>query len=140
MNIGSNIAILSITANGRKLACRIKNLLDDGDVYFINNKKDENTSLIKENIIKSSEDGTELYTVKKRLKLFVEEIFDKYEYIVFIMATGIVVRTIAPLVTSKFSDPAILVTDEKGNNIISLLSGHMGGKWNDTSYKWTSKL
>lgn len=127
MNIGSNIAILSITANGRKLACKIKNLLDDGDIYFINNKKDENTSLIKENIIKSSEDGTELYTVKKRLKLFVEEIFDKYEYIVFIMATGIVVRTIAPLVTSKFSDPAILVTDEKGTNIISLLSGHMGG-------------
>ena len=127
MNIGSNIAILSITANGRKLACKIKNLLDDGDVYFINNKKDENTSLIKENIIKSEEDGTELYTVKKRLKLFVEEIFDKYEYIVFIMSTGIVVRTIAPLVTSKFSDPAILVTDEKGTNIISLLSGHMGG-------------
>ncbi len=29
------------------------------------------------------------------------------------MATGIVVRSIAPYIISKFSDPAILVMDEK---------------------------
>ncbi|MDU2199091.1 MAG: cobalt-precorrin 5A hydrolase, partial [Peptostreptococcaceae bacterium] len=93
----------------------------------INNKRDENSLDDNEVISKYLEEDVEIYTVKKRLKFFVEDIFDKYEYILFIMATGIVVRTIAPLVTSKFSDPAILVTDEKGSNIISLLSGHMGG-------------
>lgn len=134
MNTDSNIAILCITTNGRSLACKIKRLLNDGDIYFINNKKDDNSKEIKEVISKSKEDDTEMYIVRKRLKFFVEDIFDKYEYIVFIMATGIVVRTIAPLVTSKFSDPAILVTDEKGTNIISLLSGHMGGANEMTLY------
>lgn len=127
MNIDSKIAILCITSNGRSLACKIKRFLNDGDIYFINNKRDENSLDDNEVISKSLEEDVEIYTVKKRLKFFVEDIFDKYEYILFIMATGIVVRTIAPLVTSKFSDPAILVTDEKGSNIISLLSGHMGG-------------
>ena len=50
------------------------------------------------------------------------------------MACGIVVRTIAPLIENKFSDPAILVSDEKGKNIISLLSGHMGGANEMTLY------
>lgn len=127
MNIDSKIAILCITSNGRSLACKIKRSLNEGDIYFINNKRDENSLDDNEVISKSLEEDVEIYTVKKRLKFFVEDIFDKYEYILFIMATGIVVRTIAPLVTSKFSDPAILVTDEKGSNIISLLSGHMGG-------------
>ncbi len=127
MNIDSKIAILCITSNGRSLACKIKRSLNDGDIYFINNKRDENSLDDNEVISKYLEEDVEIYTVKKRLKFFVEDIFDKYEYILFIMATGIVVRTIAPLVTSKFSDPAILVTDEKGSNIISLLSGHMGG-------------
>ena len=127
MNIDSKIAILCITSNGRSLACKIKRSLNDGDIYFINNKRDENSLDDNEVISKYLEEDVEIYTVKKRLKFFVEDIFDKYEYILFIMSTGIVVRTIAPLVTSKFSDPAILVTDEKGSNIISLLSGHMGG-------------
>ena len=127
MNIDSKIAILCITSNGRSLACKIKSSLNDGDIYFINNKRDENLLDDNDVISKSLEEDVEIYTVKKRLKFFVEDIFDKYEYILFIMATGIVVRTIAPLVTSKFSDPAILVTDEKGSNIISLLSGLMGG-------------
>ncbi|MBC5998275.1 cobalt-precorrin 5A hydrolase [Romboutsia ilealis] len=127
MNIDSKIAILCITTNGRSLACRIKRSLNYGDIYFINNKRGESLLDDNEVISKSLEEDIEIYTVKKRLKFFVEDIFDKYEYILFIMATGIVVRTIAPLITSKFSDPAILVTDEKGSNIISLLSGHMGG-------------
>ncbi len=113
MNIDSKIAILCITSNGRSLACKIKRSLNDGDIYFINNKRDENSLDDNEVISKYLEEDVEIYTVKKRLKFFVEDIFDKYEYILFIMATGIVVRTIAPLVTSKFSDPAILVTDEK---------------------------
>jgi cobalt-precorrin 5A hydrolase/precorrin-3B C17-methyltransferase len=47
--------------------------------------------------------------------------------LVFIMAAGIVVRTIAPLLRDKKTDPAIVVIDEKGRHGISLLSGHLGG-------------
>lgn len=128
MNIDSNIAIVCITQKGKTLACNIRSLMKDGDIYFIQNKKDKNSSEGNRKVIQTSvENNIELYIVNDRLKYLVEEIFDKYEYIVFIMATGIVIRTIAHLVNSKFSDPAILVTDEKGTNIISLLSGHIGG-------------
>ena len=36
-------------------------------------------------------------------------------------------RSIAPYVVSKKSDPAVLVVDECGKFVISLLSGHLGG-------------
>lgn len=49
------------------------------------------------------------------------------EAFVFVMAAGIVVRSIAPFVKDKTTDPAVLIIDEKGKNVISLLSGHQGG-------------
>ncbi len=47
--------------------------------------------------------------------------------LVFIMAAGIVVRAIAPLLTDKRTDPAVVVMDELGLHVVSLLSGHVGG-------------
>ncbi|EAC6541443.1 cobalt-precorrin 5A hydrolase [Listeria monocytogenes] len=55
------------------------------------------------------------------------EIFTKYQALICIMATGIAVRTLAPAIEDKLSDPAVLVMDEHGKFIISLLSGHVGG-------------
>ncbi len=46
---------------------------------------------------------------------------------VFVMATGIVVRLIAPHMRHKTIDPAVVVVDEGGRHAISLLSGHLGG-------------
>ncbi len=43
------------------------------------------------------------------------------------MASGIVVRTIAPLLKDKKTDPAVVVLDEAGKFAVSLVSGHLGG-------------
>lgn len=55
------------------------------------------------------------------------ESFACYDVLVCIMATGIVVRTLASLLKDKLADPAVVVCDEGGSFAISLLSGHVGG-------------
>lgn len=64
---------------------------------------------------------------RKPLKELFGELFAEYEGIVCIMALGIVVRLIAPYLKDKTSDPAVVVMDELGQNVISALSGHLGG-------------
>lgn len=60
--------------------------------------------------------------------------FIKDDGIIFVGACGIAVRSIAPYVASKKSDPAVLVIDECGSYVISLLSGHLGGANDLTSF------
>lgn len=55
------------------------------------------------------------------------EHFYSSDVLIFISAAGIAVRGIAPWVADKKTDPAVLVIDEQGNYVISLLSGHIGG-------------
>ena len=74
-----------------------------------------------------------------RMKIFVEEIFTKFDALIFICATGIAVRMIAPHIVSKLSDPAVIVIDELGRNVISLLSGHVGGA-NDLTLKISAQI
>lgn len=53
--------------------------------------------------------------------------FEEWEALVFVGACGIAVRTIAPFLQDKTKDPAVLVMDEAGRYVISLVSGHLGG-------------
>jgi cobalamin biosynthesis protein CbiG len=95
-----NTIVLYITENGERIALKLKNKLgDDIDVKKI---------------------GT-----KELIKTF-KEAFG-YKNIVAIMAAGIVVRAVSSLITDKTKDPAIVVVDEMGKFVISLLSGQLGG-------------
>lgn len=58
---------------------------------------------------------------------------------VFVAAAGIVVRAIAPLLQSKSTDPAVVVCDQNGDNVISLLAGHLGGA-NDLARRLAAHL
>ena len=67
----------------------------------------------------------------------VRSAFQRFKAIVFVSAAGIAVRTVAPLLKDKTSDPAVIVVDERGRFAISLVSGHLGGA-NDLTRKVSS--
>lgn len=58
--------------------------------------------------------------------IFVKRTFEIRCPLIFIGAMGIAVRKIAPYVNDKLTDSPVIVIDEKGENVIPVLSGHMG--------------
>ena len=57
----------------------------------------------------------------------VRENWHEFDAHIFVGATGIAVRSIAPLLQSKIKDPAIITCPDSGSHIVSLVSGHIGG-------------
>jgi len=72
-------------------------------------------------------ENTVLLPRGEKIAKTVADHWQEYDGFVFIMSAGIVVRTIAPLLRHKHVDPCVIVMDEKGQHVISLLSGHIGG-------------
>jgi precorrin-4 C11-methyltransferase len=52
---------------------------------------------------------------------------EEFDAWIFIGAMGICVRAIAPWVKDKYHDPAVVCIDSLGRQVISVLSGHVGG-------------
>lgn len=68
-----------------------------------------------------------------------EERWNTEKRIIFICAMGICVRSIAPFINDKHTDPAVVCVDSLGRNVISVLSGHVGGA-NDLARKLSDVL
>lgn len=66
-------------------------------------------------------------SIEGGIKLRMKDIWTKHKGIIFVSATGIATRFIAPYIKDKTTDPAVLVVDDRGRFVISLLSGHIGG-------------
>lgn len=69
----------------------------------------------------------------------VQQFFKHGRPLIFICASGIVVRSLAPVIQSKQKDPAVLVLDELAEFVIPLLSGHQGGA-NDSAAQIANML
>ena len=97
------VAIISVSYKGQEVALKLKEKLD-----------------LDSTIIKCD-------SYHKNVKEHFPILFYEYDAIIAIMASGILIRTIAPLIESKLTDPAIVDIDDNGKFVISTLSGHLGG-------------
>ena len=61
------------------------------------------------------------------LSTLMEPLFGWAEQLIFVGSCGIAVRAIAPYVRSKKTDPGVTVVDDRGEHVIPILSGHIGG-------------
>lgn len=63
----------------------------------------------------------------ENLDTLLQDKFQRYDVWIFVGALGICVRSIAPYIKDKTTDPAVLNIDEQGTFVQSVLSGHAGG-------------
>ena len=129
-------AIVTFSIKGALLGIKISEIIKHAlDNNAITNDKVEN--ICDDTIEDSRAAGIELVTTNERaanivpkltvsLSDWVETQFVSCDLLVFVGACGIAVRKIAPFIKDKKSDPAVLVVDDMGGNVISLLSGHIG--------------
>jgi cobalt-precorrin 5A hydrolase len=108
------IVVVAITRRGVETALKIQKGLDvaglNSTVYATK---------------KYSQNG--VLSMDKKLADFLKDIYNKVDAIVAVMASGIIIRSVAPLLESKLTDPAVVGVDAAGKFSISLLSGHLGG-------------
>lgn len=107
-----NVAVIAITQNGIRLGSMLREGLTNAVLYV---PQKYAGAVI----------GATTYDVG--LQVLVTRLWPEVAGFVFIMATGIVVRLIAPHIRTKDVDPGVVVMDDAGNFAISLLSGHLGG-------------
>ena len=110
-------AIVTVTRDGTLLGQRIADILRK----FINYQVDLYVPA------RYAKLCPECLPYEKPLAPVMKNIFHERQAIIMVMALGIVVRMIAPYMQSKRTDPAVVVLDEKGQYVISALSGHLGG-------------
>ena len=108
-------AVVAITKHGVELARKLGNSFQNADVYYMNKFE------------KGDEDAKDIQLFTGSIRLLLPSLFEAYKGLIIIISLGAVVRMIAPLLKDKKTDPAVVVIDDKGEHVISVLSGHIGG-------------
>jgi cobalt-precorrin 5A hydrolase len=106
-------AIIAITGNGAGLGAKLLEGLPEAELFVPPKCSDIA--------------GCRVTVFKECLKSLIDGLWHEVGGLVCIMASGIVVRMIAPLLQGKDRDPAVVVMDDAGKFAVSLLSGHLGG-------------
>jgi cobalt-precorrin 5A hydrolase len=108
-------AIVAITKHGVELARRLTNTFGQADLFYM--RKFE----------RGDEAGKHIQLFAGSVRLLLPSLFAHYKGLILIISLGAVVRMIAPILQDKKTDPGVVVIDDKGEHVISVLSGHLGG-------------
>lgn len=104
------VAIIAITGNGARLGETLQQGIPQSRLFVIEKHA-----------------GPACHPFSEPVPTLISRLWPEYGGFICIMATGIVVRCIAPLLQAKDRDPAVVVLDDAGKFAVSLLSGHLGG-------------
>jgi len=85
------------------------------------------TGYVQARFLNEVQDYPGLCPAEETLDEWTKTKFNRNDGLVFVGATGIAVRAIAPYIKDKKTDPAVVTIDDCGRYVISLLSGHTGG-------------
>jgi cobalt-precorrin 5A hydrolase len=108
----TKMAIVAITRHGIEIARKIKQRLPEVQIYVP---------------AKHNDGGNDVLWFTEQSTQLVGKLFKSYDALICIFSLGAVIRMVAPHLIDKKSDPAVLVIDDRANNVISALSGHLGG-------------
>jgi precorrin-4 C11-methyltransferase len=106
-------AIITLTRNGVQIGAKLQALLPGALLYA------------PQRFVSPEQASCVGYVTSIRQTL--QSAFQSHETLVCVMASGIVIRELAPLLGNKHTDPGVVVVDEHGRFAVSLLSGHKGG-------------
>ena len=120
MNTGMSISVICFTQNGIKLAKKLAYVCKNVCIYA------KHSGYLPEQEIDKKTIHTTNFINQGIVEWAGQQMREK-NILLFIGACGIAVRAIAPHLTDKLHDSPVLVMDEKGEYVIPILSGHMGG-------------
>lgn len=108
-------ALVAITKHGVEMARKLQHDFPQVDLYYM--AKFE----------RGDEQARHIQLFTGTVRLLLPALFKQYKGLILIISLGAVVRMIASILEDKKKDPAVLVIDDKGEHVISVLSGHIGG-------------
>ncbi|WP_103106875.1 cobalt-precorrin 5A hydrolase [Brevibacillus reuszeri] len=108
-------AIVAITKHGVEIARDLNQKFPGTDLYYMSK------------FARGDEEARGIQLFSGSVRMLFPALWPVYKGLIIIISLGAVVRMIAPLLEDKKKDPGVVVIDDRGENVISVLSGHLGG-------------
>lgn len=108
-------ALVAITKHGVEMGRQLAQKFPGTDLYYMSK------------FARGDEEARGIQLFSGSVRLLFPALWPAYKGLILIISLGAVVRMIAPLLEDKKKDPGVVVIDDRGEHVISVLSGHLGG-------------